>query len=875
MSTRDYSSIYDIKDFFINNLAPNYFDNIDDVSKLNVGLLGLITSINATTTEDTFNTISVYLNEMLPSQATLPEIIYAYAAQYGIDNIFAKCATMPVIITIKESDILENATVQSNGSMIFVIDKDLQINVTDIPFSIPYDIIITAHPIKNNGEVSYSYTATYDNDINNSVANIDSPYMKIIRITSEGMPFLGIKTTAYQYTKKEYNESIISNNKLNIPSFDYGFENDICNFEAVYTAASTGKSTQCIKLLDTSLPSKSPSCFYKMRGSENDETLHISFATDDRYFIPEYNSDLTVYIYETLGEQGNFPHYTGDDVEIITSSSTYDYNNSISMFCIIAGASTGGSNRLSLTDIKRLMLTKRTTDSSYTTENDLNAYFLNYTSIYGTVCKFYKPRDDYSSREYKCYSRLVDNDIIYPTNTVTISTQSDNRGLLVNDNNYTILSGTKLIYDGDSNEKCVIINDDTDSSHEYICPFQVQITMSPNNVGCYLTSIDKDIEVDYTLSNGQSLHQFTASTFHIYRNSNISSNYDISFLFSLADFTTVKSEENTIDYNNISVIVYFPDDMCYISLELDDTRSDISKMMYMFKGTMTTNGIMHNNSMQNSSTIEITNMKSLDWASGSALVTKNIDKMNPNMKICILYKYGESNSTPYSINSLSGYTVTNEFTPTNDSGMYFAYPMTLVKPTMSFTDLGIGTTEFGIDIAGLPVVSASILDNESTWFNFVNKIESQHEYMMNIRNDITAGFTLNMKFYNTYGRSRLFTINDNHDLLNRTDCKFKIAVKFENGVEPDDYIDNIKATIKTVLEQANDIDNGYNEFHSSSIITTLATNFPQIQYVVVNSINDYGSDIQTITMDTTLYDNANTIPEFLTIDMDDIDVTVK
>ena len=264
MSIRDYSSIYDIKDFFINNLAPNYFDDIDDVSKMNVGLLGLISSINATTSEDVFNAVTMYINEMMPSQATLPEVIYAYAAQYGIDNIFATCAKMPIVLTIKESDIIENATVDSDGTMTFVIDDDLAIYIEDIPFSIPYNIVITIHTIKNGDNVSYSYIASYDNSMNNTIADISgSPYMKIIKMTAEGIPFIGIKTTAYQYIRKEYNENVISNNKLNIPSFDYSFDNDLCNFEVMYTSASTGKTSQCIKLLDTSLPSKNPSCFYK------------------------------------------------------------------------------------------------------------------------------------------------------------------------------------------------------------------------------------------------------------------------------------------------------------------------------------------------------------------------------------------------------------------------------------------------------------------------------------------------------------------------------------------------------------------------------------------------------------------------------------
>ena len=86
--TRDYSSIYSIKDFTIKEIAPKYFP-MDDISTLNVGLFGYVTDLISGISEDLFNTVSTYSQEIFPNKAQLPENIYSYAAFYEIDDLFS------------------------------------------------------------------------------------------------------------------------------------------------------------------------------------------------------------------------------------------------------------------------------------------------------------------------------------------------------------------------------------------------------------------------------------------------------------------------------------------------------------------------------------------------------------------------------------------------------------------------------------------------------------------------------------------------------------------------------------------------------------------------------------------------------------------
>ena len=91
MAIRDYSSINAMKKFAMEELAPKYF-NMNETNDLNVGLLGYTTELVGTVSEDSFNTMTNYMNEIFPNLAIIPESIYNYGALFQIDNAFATAA---------------------------------------------------------------------------------------------------------------------------------------------------------------------------------------------------------------------------------------------------------------------------------------------------------------------------------------------------------------------------------------------------------------------------------------------------------------------------------------------------------------------------------------------------------------------------------------------------------------------------------------------------------------------------------------------------------------------------------------------------------------------------------------------------------------
>ena len=107
---REYTSAYTVEDFVINDIMPKYF-KVSDTSLYQVGLLGMLTDISAFSIADQYEVVGRYLNEALLSRASLPDFIYAFAASYGVTNLFATPAKMPMFLYVKEKDILEQSKV--------------------------------------------------------------------------------------------------------------------------------------------------------------------------------------------------------------------------------------------------------------------------------------------------------------------------------------------------------------------------------------------------------------------------------------------------------------------------------------------------------------------------------------------------------------------------------------------------------------------------------------------------------------------------------------------------------------------------------------------------------------------------------------------
>lgn len=871
-SNKDYSTIYNIEDFMLSEIAPKYFDT-SETSLHRIGLLGMITDTVSSSIEDQFEVMGRYLEESLVPLASIPEFIYAHAASYDVQDIFATPSRMTIFLGVKESDIIDNMKLVGSHYE-FKIDSDLKIYVDEdgVIYSIPYDIIIRTTKYKNE----YTHVAAYDVSFNNGAAKIATPYIKLMRMKYLKDSWIFLKVTVYQYERKKSTENIITNNKLNIPYIDKTFDNQLCNFEIFYQAAGSSKLVQLEKKADTDPAVTTPFVYYKMI---DDNTIRFSFANDDRYFVPDYNSTLTIHMYETLGKSGNFdsnPREITCSPAPETENEDISYNRNLYMEGFIQSISDGGSDQKTIDEVQAMTRENMITIKSYTTDTDLNLRFLNYGLTNNTKAVFVKQRDDYAGRIYGCFIMMGDGTDIYPTNTLDLrlkTSEVDAR----HDNlrQFVLKPGRKLVYDSNGTGLRIATPGES-ADTEYMNIALGIISLKANNVRFYMNSVDTDVTLEFEYMNPDSTFNFMAGNFHIERNA-VSGSDKYIVTLSITRTDGIDSQEiNGIvtplvaDKTKIKVLLVFNTSTGhYVEMEL--VNVDENNLVYDFQTTLETTDMIDNER------ISIANL--LKREDGS-IDNHLLDLQNQDMQVVVFYQYDDDNTTNSfsDIKTVQGCTLCNTYVP-EENGFYFGYPLSLMRSHVVFEEDLDSDDGYSFLIKQLPVVAYDFMQDSSHAKDIFTKVKAQHEYIQDMILQITENFTVCIKFYNTYGKSKLFYLPDNKTLINHVNSSIELRIAFNEGIAPDDYMTQIKAYIKSYVEKINDpyTESGLNEIHVSILVHELHTQFDsQIKYIEFVSINGYDTSVQTIQTLRKIDENSDptTVPEYLTMSTDDVKITV-
>lgn len=879
MSVVDYSSIYTVKDFYNTHILPLYFD-VDKLQLSTVGDLGMFLDITGSTTEDMINMAGRYINEIMPGKAELPDFIYADAANYGVSDILAHPAKMSMLLLVKEKDVLEHMRVV-NGHLEFIIDAAMTILVDDLRYSLPYNIKIVTRQYQGQ----YNHMSLYDMTYANGVAEETVPYIKTMKTNINGDVWLVLRVTVYQYKKTPYETVINTNSILNIPYIDLTFNNQLCNFEVFYQEAGSSKRTQLMKKMDGATATTSPFVYYRLTG---DHGIRFSFSNDDRYFVPEYNSIISIDMYETNGKAGVFGFFR-DGIDISIRAATDDesiaYNRNIFPMGLSQGNSINGRDQLTLDKIKMLTSEAQITVKSYTTDTDLNMYFTNFASVYNHDAIFVKQRDDYAGREYGCFTRIGDGVNIFPTNTMNIRLSvTDIDKHFASLRQYIVKPGTVFQYQDGSTADDVVRKpaDAKDDIIEYASMALMVITTKPNKVNYYMTTVNKYVELDYSYFNLNSPFNFVSKRCSIRRDAiHGSDEYTIELAIARVDgvFNDIQSENfqlqqtnGEIEESRFGVLMVLDTNVGnYVEMEYCNRENLDGDWIYIFQATIGTTDMI------DAERILLTNLrKRRDDSTDERL----IDMINPKLKFVVTYDFDDIQGGDHEYTDIScvkTHTLCNEYEPREEE-FYFAYPLNLIRSHVMFEDAPEDPSGFKFFVKQVPLFGAEFLLDGDKMDTILTDLTSEHTFLSSVVDLLHGAFTINMKFYCTYGRSRSFYIGcgKKDQIINRVDCTINIGIKFYSGIIQEDYLDQVRIYIKEFFEKVNRLKTGTNQVFISKLNEKLHTDFPdQIEYAIFHSINDYPSEYQVIRM-TVDMNNApapDFIPEYLTIRPEDVIIT--
>lgn len=871
MASRSYSSNYSIKDFAINEVAPAFFPE-DVVNGYNVGLLGYTTDLFANVTEDMFNTIPILMKEIHPNIAQLPETIYNYASLFQEDNMFATPASMDTFILINVEDILRFASKREHSSEYsdFILDANTCIDVEDQKFLLDYDLRITVKPYKGD----YVYTASYIINYNNGLSDISNPYIKLQKVNYNSSKYIGLLIKVRRVDVFENTYTILNNDKINVPTINFTYTDQLTNFEVFYKAPDSDDYIQLTKKLLHSHTIKTPFCYYRMK---NENTVEISFTTRENYFKPEFNSEILVRYWTSTGDEGNFDLYKGDDIVVRPTGNKYEYNTSVPLFAIPQTASIGGRSAMTLEELREKVTDNFSTVLSYTTEPDLQRYFNTFKYLYNQDIIFIKKRDDIFERLFSSFSLFRDeNSNFYKTNTLNMELKPSDFDLEYEQSGRKILKPGRMFQYRDAEEKSYVVRrNDLDlhvvnyqNDFTFTNPFLMTVSKQ-GIVGYYMNSLDKKIELDYQYINSNSLVQFICNNIYITRNAlSGDDSYEIKLIMTATDkdIDSPLVDENGNDTGRIRVKIMLEDksgkEICYIDTQLSEFNPNT--MMYEFVGKLKTDDYI-----TVSEKIRVNNVKNL-YSDGEIVTMVPMKDLTMNIHTFFRYDtHAESHAYTH-LDGLNDFTLTNSYT-TEKEKVNLVFPISMMKSNMQYKKNG---DSYNLHIKSVPLIRALDVLDSYRFMQLLDLLDKQFDYMSDILDKKTNNYSVDMKFFNSYGRSKNFGVDDELNDLDVINCgiHFKLATHYTPNVT--ELVTEMKMFIKDYFEDINN--NALSGIYISNLIQALENQFSEIKYLKFVKLNNYDASIQNIenkhpnleSLDK--LERLEYVPEFLNIDIDDI-----
>ena len=223
------------------------------------------------------------------------------------------------------------------------------------------------------------------------------------------------------------------------------------------------------------------------------------------------------------------------------------------------------------------------------------------------------------------------------------------------------------------------------------------------------------------------------------------------------------------------------------------------------------------------------------------------------------------------------WTVTNMFNVVNGINFYHNYSEIMGSRVIPF-----GNTDWngkkqpildtgGYIVKSVPVFGYDYCQDEFYIQKAIDTLNARKAYIDNTLVLLENSFNIDFKFFNTYGKSKIYYVikdsnannilDDKREYIDRVNLTFYFRVKLL--VSGDSYTKNrIIKEIKEYIENLADI----SDLHIPNLITQITTNYKeQVTYFEYLGFNKYGPDIQHIYKEADNKINIHDAPEFLNI----------
>lgn len=870
MGTLINTDIYDLSST-VKNLQAQHMPEESEKTRA-ASINGYFNDINSSELQNAVIISSEMANEMWPARAKYEKNVIAHAIIQNITDINATPAKMQVHIGLEEDEvkrIMESQTM--------IVDKDCVFEIGNLEFHLPYDIRIDLNTISNNEEV---YTARYIMDRKNNVCDITNPYLSapFIQIYNT-KKYIIISCELMQYEYSVIDKKFITNNPIENKTFEFEFENQLCDFEIKVTDRDEIKYLtpmfEGIGIANNIVDY----CYYTYTDAN---TIRVRF--DSSSYSPSVNAKVEVLLKTTHGTEGNFAYTKNEFISI--SSKRFGYNG-LSIYTIINSDSKDGRDRRSVDELRRQLPKEALSRGSITNMQDLQNYF-NMMSTESDRFNIQKKVDNQFERSYFAYLVLKDSyDNVIPTNTFDVIVAKEGEFDTHDNRKRTLKPGCFIGLNKETNTGFIMKKDQAEeflnsskNNFVYTVPFVTVVNDDPLYVSYYMTVMKYSRCLEFTYINQNSSLQFI-STNVIWKRGYLEDpklyKLDIPCIQNInADKgIIVRNENGNIIEQHLKMIAVFCNNGAY-----DDGTTPYR----YFEGELRQATVSNNNEEENiNQTYDYSfhfEFETTDQINDDAKI-KILDTIipggdvhdygyfsgNTNVKIYILTDL-EKEKNLYDLTTLiptglENWTVTNVYTVNGGLDFFINYS-DIISSTVTYTDIKDDyDIKPGFKIKSVPLIRSTYGDSETIMQEFMTKLEEKKAYIDHAIYILENNFNIDFKFFNSYGPSKTYTLDKaGEKLIDRVNLtlNFEIRLVKASDVYTKQYIIR---DIKKIIEDLNDMSN----LHIPNLITTISNKYVpnSIDYIEFLGFNEYGPGVQHLYRNE--YDDVTIVPEFLNIDV--------
>lgn len=878
------TDIYRINEF-IDEIKSRYIDIPEDT--LMLGVYGYLSSVLSNLMENTTIMASEYSNEAIPTRAKYEKNIIAHALALGINNINATPAQIDMLIGLPEEALVANMT---NNE--FTLDKEYIFQIGEreaYPFLLDYDIIIKRSVLPNG---SYVYTARYDIDGKNKLAQLQNPYLPAMgAINVSGDRLIALNTTLRQMTHTQIYKKIVVDNPLETKVLNFSFEDQLAFF---YVDVVEDGETHYLEPVYDGLYDYDDSREFINYMYLDEKNIRLRFNRDS--YQPRENAEVTIHIYTTLGSEANFSATDYEDVMTLTSN-RFPYTG---MWTLIQATSDAhyGSDKYTIEQLKQIIPQEALSRGSISTYTDLSAAF-NRLQIENESCRLYLLRRVHNQIEriYFTYLLMKYGDNVIPTNTINSSVSKGMFSTASRDN-YSMLPGAKFYSEQGQKDATSTTSKDTDeldrmdkSGFLYMCPYLTVLNKSPFYISYYVTFMNYTRNLYFEFINEDSLLQFVALNFYVHRDYftdpdtykiELHCTQNINSDFQLVTY----DDEGNVDECNLTVyaVLYTTNEddgsitpYRYLKSELIQFNEADAEYVLQFK--------FNSNDVISKYGTYMTITSGMYGINSNSQSTASVE---PSMYIKFFFcakldrEYGryygdnQTDNLDDIIPGLDGYTLTNVYNA-GELGIDIFYDYSDIQN--SYIELN-QNEDGGLSyyIYKIPVVRYTWMNSEERMRYLFSAIDLRRRYIQNVLFLIEDSFGIDYKFFNTYGPSLMYNI-ENEENIDRINLSLKFEIKFQ--MESDKVVlQDITNSIKEYIEDINNI----SDLHIPNLITYITNIYREhIVYIKFIALNNYDSLYQSIYKNPEMTDDyfveTQTVPEFINVntlnnDLPDIEFTI-